>query len=92
MSIGFCLFQESLVQEVLARQLNHSVSGPVFPGLHLPMYNSAALPQMPQLTGAAQVKERQVESQSEDSQSNGNYVQHLQSNSQFKMLFFITSQ
>ena len=64
-----------MVQEALARQLSHSgMSGPVFPGLHLPMYSHAAMTSLPQMPG---VKERS-EPSSDDSQS-GSYVQQLQS-------------
>ncbi|XP_069133821.1 transcription factor SOX-13-like isoform X2 [Argopecten irradians] len=70
------LEKESLVQEVLARQLQHSVSGPVFPGLHLPLYSGAAFPQLPQVNPS--IKGR-ADNSPDDSPSNGAYVQHLQS-------------
>lgn len=59
------LFQESMVQEVLARQLSHSMTGPVFPGLPLPLYSHAAMSSIPQMSA---MKERS-ESSAEDSQS-----------------------
>ncbi|XP_060078543.1 transcription factor SOX-13-like isoform X2 [Ylistrum balloti] len=62
------LEKESLVQEVLARQLQHSVSGPVFPGLHLPLYTGAAFPQLPQVNPS--IKGR-ADNSPEDSPSNG---------------------
>lgn len=54
-----------MVQEVLARQLSHSMTGPVFPGLPLPLYSHAAMSSIPQMSA---MKERS-ESSAEDSQS-----------------------
>lgn len=59
------LDKESMVQEVLARQLSHSMTGPVFPGLPLPLYSHAAMSSIPQMSA---MKERS-ESSAEDSQS-----------------------
>lgn len=54
-----------MVQEVLARQLSHSMTGPVFPGLPLPLYSHAAMSSIPPMSA---MKERS-ESSAEDSQS-----------------------
>ncbi|OWF43210.1 transcription factor SOX-13-like isoform X4 [Mizuhopecten yessoensis] len=62
------LEKESLVQEVLARQLQHSVSGPVFPGLHLPLYTGAAFPQLPQVN---QSMKGRADNSPDDSPNNG---------------------
>jgi hypothetical protein len=54
-----------MVQEVLARQLSHSMTGPVFPGLPLPLYSHAAMSSMPTMSA---MKERS-DSSVDDSQS-----------------------
>ncbi|XP_048779634.1 transcription factor SOX-13-like isoform X2 [Ostrea edulis] len=59
------LDKESMVQEVLARQLSHSMTGPVFPGLPLPLYSHAAMSSMPTMSA---MKERS-DSSADDSQS-----------------------
>lgn len=71
------------MQEVLARQLAHSVaSGPVFPSIHhLPLYSTAAMPQLPTSNSNFMpgIKLERPELTPEDNQSGSGYVQHLQS-------------
>ncbi|XP_055899649.1 transcription factor Sox-5-like isoform X3 [Biomphalaria glabrata] len=73
--------QESYVQELLARQMAASVSGPVFPGLphHFPIYASTPappLPTMPQMTGG---KDPAPPMSASGDENQSSYVQHLQS-------------
>ncbi|XP_050408538.1 transcription factor egl-13 isoform X1 [Patella vulgata] len=70
--------QENLVHEMFARQLAASVGGPVFPGLHFPMYANTASPTMPPMSQYPTPKDRVSMPLSPEDSSNS-YVQHLQS-------------
>ncbi|XP_022302935.1 uncharacterized protein LOC111110636 isoform X2 [Crassostrea virginica] len=59
------LDKESMVQEVLARQLSHSMTGPVFPGLPLPLYSHPAMSSIPPMS----VMKERPETSADDSQS-----------------------
>ncbi|CAL1545378.1 unnamed protein product, partial [Lymnaea stagnalis] len=73
--------QESYVQELLARQMAASVSGPVFPGLghHFPMYASTPAPPLPNMAQMPGSKESAPQMQATSEENQSSYVQHLQS-------------
>ena len=74
------VLQESLMQDMLARQMAASVNSAVFPGLppHIPLYASTPTPSLPALNPLPPSKEASaLPGGSED--AGGGYVQHLQS-------------
>ncbi|KAH9519270.1 Transcription factor SOX-5 [Bulinus truncatus] len=73
--------QESYVQELLARQMAASVSGPVFPGLPHPfqMYPSTPAPPLPTMAQIPGGKESASPMPATTDENQSSYVQHLQS-------------
>ena len=75
------LLKESMMKNMLARQLVQSINTPVFPGLpqNLPMYASAPVPSISSLHLSLSAREGPSATPIASGETGSGYVQHLQS-------------